>query len=323
SASVLGPFKCRAAFDAILVYEPSPMTVALPALVMKRLKRAPILLWVQDLWPESLSATGAVRSRFILRLVEAMVRFIYRGSDRILVQSLAFTRSIENLGVERERIQYFPNSAEDIYRPMSPDASDGIASLPKGFRVMFAGNIGAAQSFGTILAAAESLREQTDIQWLILGDGRMAAWVKNEIERRGLAHCVHMLGQHPVESMPRWFAQADAMLVTLKRDPIFALTVPTKVQAYMACAKPIVAALDGEGARVIREAGAGLAAPADDAGALARAVLDMYKMTHAERAAMGEQAQRYFQTHFERRMLLNRLDAWMKELAVEKAPCAS
>jgi glycosyltransferase involved in cell wall biosynthesis len=132
-----------------------------------------------------------------------------------------------------------------------------------------------------------------------------------------------MLGRHPVESMPRWFAMADAMLVTLKRDPIFALTIPAKVQAYMACAKPIVAALDGEGARVIEEAGAGLTAPADDPEALARAVLDMYKMTVADRVTMGAQAQRYFETHFERRMLLDRLDQWMKELTQKKTPCAS
>jgi glycosyltransferase involved in cell wall biosynthesis len=322
-ASVLGPFKCRGGYDAILVYEPSPMTVALPALVMKRFKRAPILLWVQDLWPESLSATGAVRSRLILRLVEAMVRFIYRGTDRILVQSLAFMDSVEKLGVERERIQYFPNSAEDIYRPMSRDEAVEIADLPTGFRIMFAGNIGAAQAFDTILAAAERLRGHPDIHWLILGDGRMAIWVRGEIERRGLTDCVHMLGRHPVESMPRWFAMADAMLVTLKRDPIFALTIPAKVQAYMACAKPIVAALDGEGARVIEEAGAGLTAPADDPEALARAVLDMYKMTVADRVTMGAQAQRYFETHFERRMLLDRLDQWMKELTQKKTPCAS
>ena len=323
SASMLGPFKCRARYDAILVYEPSPITVALPALVMKWFKRAPVLLWVQDLWPESLSATGAVHSRLILRFVEAMVRIIYRGTDLILVQSLAFTESIERMGVDRERIHYFPNSAEGIYRPVLRDEAIEPAALPTGFRVMFAGNIGAAQSFDTILTAAERLRGHSDIHWLILGDGRIAAWVRSEIERRGLTHCVHMFGRHPVESMPRWFAMADVMLVTLKRDPIFALTIPSKVQAYMACAKPIVAALDGEGARVIEEAGAGLTAPADDADALAQAVLDMYRMTSAERAAMGTRAQRYFVTHFERRMLLERLDKWMKELTQGKTPCAS
>lgn len=322
-ASVLGPFKCRGGYDAILVYEPSPITVGLPALVMKRFKRAPILFWVQDLWPESLSATGAVRSRPVLRCVEALVRLIYKGSDRILVQSVAFSDSIRKLGVSEERIYYFPNSAEDFYRPAPEGDAIEARDLPTGFRVMFAGNIGTAQAFDTILAAAEKLREYPHIHWLILGDGRLASWLRQEIDRRGLSRRMHMLGRHPVESMPRWFAAADAMLVTLRRDPIFALTIPAKVQSYMACAKPIVAALDGEGARVVREAGAGLAAPADDADALAQAVLDMYKMADSERAAMGARARRYFEAHFERRMLLERLDRWIKELAQQNEPCAS
>ena len=322
-ASVLGPFKCRGSYDVILVYEPSPITVGLPALVMKYLKQAPILFWVQDLWPESLSATGAVSSRLVLRCVETLVRLIYKGSDRILVQSLAFSEPIRNLGVSEDRIRYFPNSAEDFYRPMPEGDVEAVGELPVGFRVMFAGNIGAAQGFDTILAAAERLREHQDIHWLILGDGRLASWLKQEIDRRGLSGRVHLLGSHPVESMPHWFAAADAMLVTLKRNPIFALTIPAKVQSYMACAKPIIAALDGEGARVIHEAGAGLAVPADDAGALAQAVLDMYKMTDSERAAMGARARRYFEAHFERRMLLDRLDQWIRELAQRREPCAS
>jgi glycosyltransferase involved in cell wall biosynthesis len=123
--------------------------------------------------------------------------------------------------------------------------------------------------------------------------------------------------------MPRWFAAADAMLVTLKKNPIFALTIPAKVQSYMACAKPIIAALDGEGARVIHEAEAGFAVPADDADALAQAVLDMQKMPHSERAAMGAKARRYFEAHFERRMLLARLNQWITELAERREPCAS
>ena len=322
-ASVLGPLKCHGSYDAILVYEPSPITVGLPALVMKRFKKSPILFWVQDLWPESLSATGTTRSRLVLRSVEALVRLIYKGSDRILVQSLAFSEPIRNLGVREDCIRYFPNSAEDLYRPMPADDSIEVKELPAGFRVMFAGNIGAAQGFDTILSAAERLREHQDIHWLVLGDGRLASWLRSEIDRRELSGQVHLLGSHPVESMPRWFSAADAMLVTLKRSPIFALTIPAKIQSYMACAKPIIAALDGEGARVIHEAGAGLAVPADDADALAQAVLDMHKMTHAERAAMGASARRYFEAHFERRMLLDRLDQWIRELAQRREPCAS
>lgn len=323
-ASVLGPFYCRGDFDVIFVYEPSPVTVGLPALVLKRIKTAPIIFWVQDLWPESLSATGVVKSEKILKMVERLVRFIYSSCDILLVQSKAFFSSVERLGVDTDRIEYFPNSAEELYQPMTvePDAIER-AALPNGFRVMFAGNIGAAQDFNTILEAAEKLQDFPDIHWIIVGDGRMRPWVESRIQERCLTDAVHLLGRYPAETMPRFFSLADVMLVTLKREPIFALTIPSKVQSYLACAKPIIAALDGEGARIIEESGAGLTCPAENPLALADAVLKMYRMTEADRQSIGLRGRSYFELHFERTMLLDRLDEWMKDLHKEVEGCVS
>ncbi len=311
SASLFAPFLCRDEYDAIFVYEPSPITVGLPALALKRLKKLPLLFWVQDLWPESLSATGAVKSARILEMVEKLVRHIYRRCDLILVQSEAFIPSIEKLGVGRDRIVYFPNSAEDVYQ--SGGLPEDSVVIPEGFRVMFAGNIGVAQDFGTILDAAERLKPYPDIKWLILGDGRMSHWVKEQIGARGLEDSVHLLGRHDVGKMPWFFSRADVMLVTLKKEPIFALTIPSKVQSYLACGKPIVAALDGEGGRVIEEADAGVVVASEDAKGLADAVLRMYRMPCGEREAMGMNGLRYFQANFERTMLLDRLEAWFHE----------
>lgn len=322
-ASLLAPFRCAGSYDLILVYEPSPVTVGLPALVLKRVKRAPVLFWVQDLWPETLSAIGAVRSRWLLGLVDRLVRFIYRRCELILAQSQAFMPCLQAQGVPKSRIRYYPNSAEALYQPVAvePDAPErGL--LPQGFRVMFAGNLGAAQDFDTILGAAEKLKGEKEVQWVIVGDGRLLSWVEREIERRGLAGTVRLLGRHPVQSMPRFFALADAMLVTLKDDPVFALTVPSKVQSYLACGRPVVAALDGEGARVIAEAGAGVAVKAGDAAALADAVLKLYRMPAPEREAMGGRGRDYFERHFERSMLISRLEQWGRELATE-GRCAS
>ena len=320
---VLGPLMCRGSVDVILVYEPSPVTVGLPAIVLKAVKRAPILFWVQDLWPESLSATDAVRSPWILRGVAALVRLIYRRCDRVLVQSRAFVEPVLAMGVPADRVRYFPNSAEPLYRPACREEGCFDWHLPQGFRVMFAGNIGAAQSFDTILDAAEALRDQPDIHWLILGQGRRHNWVEAEVDRRGLRQCVHLFGQHPVETMPQWFAQADVLLVTLKRDQIFALTLPSKIQSYMACALPIVAALEGEGARVVQEARAGIVVAPQDAPALARAVMEMFTMPRTEREAMGRRGRAYFLQEFERDALLARLDSWMKELAARGLECES
>lgn len=314
-ASVFAALFRREHFDLIFVYEPSPMTIGLPAVVLKSVHAAPLMFWVQDLWPESLSATGAVHSEKILKLVERMVTFIYRRCDRILVQSRAFIPRVEGLGGDPEHILYFPNSAEELYQPVALEASAAERrSMPDGFRVMFAGNIGASQDFGTILDAAERLKDHPDIHWMIIGDGRMQAWVEAQVEERDLGRTVHLLGRHPVEAMPRFFALADVLLATLKRDPIFALTIPAKVQSYLACAKPVIAALDGEGARVIDEARAGLSCPAEDPAALAEAVLTIFRLPERERQAMGRRGRWYFEKHFERNMLLDRLDGWIREL---------
>lgn len=314
SGGALGVLRCRGNYDCILVYEPSPITVGLPAIVLRAIKDAPLLFWVQDLWPESLSATGAITSKWIMNLVKTLVRFIYDRCDRILVQSEAFKPPIMALGIESERLDYFPNSAEALYQPvrLGSDATERD-KMPEGFRVMFAGNIGEAQDFPTIIKAAECLKAYTDIHFVILGSGRKQSWVESQVSQSGLYHTFHLLGRHPVESMPRYFSLADVMLVTLKRDPIFERTIPAKVQSYMACAKPLIAALDGEGARVVNVAGAGLTCPAEAPEALAEKILQMYRLSEKEREAMGVSGLQFFKSNFERGMLLKKLVRMMTD----------
>jgi colanic acid biosynthesis glycosyl transferase WcaI len=314
-ASLLGPLLCRGMFDVIFVYEPSPVTVGLPALVMKKVKKAPLMLWVQDLWPESLSAVGAVRSKRALRWVTRMVCYIYRGCDRILVTSRGFVPRVEAVGASPEKVRYWPQWAEALYKPVEVEVgAPEREEMPEGFRVVFAGNVGAAQSFETILAAAEKLKGYPGIHWIVFGDGRRRRWVEDRVRELGLEGHVHLLGRRPPESMPRYFALADALLVTLKRGLIFSLTIPAKVQSYLACGRPVVAALDGEGALVIEESGAGLAAPAEDAGSLAEAVLRLYETSLEEREEMGRQGRAYSEEHFEREKLLDQLEGWAEEL---------
>lgn len=314
-ASLLGPLYCKGKIDAIFVHEPSPITVGIPAIVMKKIKRAPLLFWVLDLWPESLSAAGQVKSPWVLKSVEKLVRWIYRYCDRLLLQSRGFMSHAAQMGVEPERLRYFPNWAEKLYRPVGQKEHDvALPVMPHGFRVMFAGNVGAAQDFPTVLAAAERLKEHAGIHWVVVGDGRVLPWAKEEVARRGLAANVHFLGQHAPDKMPAFFAEADVMLVTLKREPIFALTVPAKLQAYLACGRPVVAALEGEGARIVEEAKAGVVSAPEDSGALAEAVLRLYHMTENERAAMGEAGLSYSRQHFDRDLLFGELEQWMREL---------
>lgn len=314
TASIAGPLICKDKYDLVFVFQMSPVTQGVPALLLKKMYGYPVFFWVQDLWPESLSATGMIKSKVILGFIEKLVKFIYTRCDRILIQSRSFIDSIVKLGGEPERIYYFPNSAENIFSTSS-DISIKIPTLPEGFRVMFAGNIGAAQDFKTIISAAENLKINKNIHWIIVGDGRMRQWAESEVVNRGLNN-FHFLGRYPLEAMPSFFAQADALLVTLKKEPIFALTIPSKIQSYLAYGKPVIAALDGEGAKIIDDAGAGLTCHAEDPNGFSKAVLNMYETSKSEREKMGMRGRAYYEANFDREMLLDKLEIWMKGLSI-------
>lgn len=319
SGCLLGPWLLRRKkFDIIFVYEPSPVTVAIPAMVMRKLKNAPILFWVQDLWPESLSATGAVNSPVALSVVRRMVKWIYRNCDRILVQSRGFIEPAVAVGAERKKVDYFPNWAEALYQPveLQSGAPERREVPDDGFIAMFAGNLGEAQSLDTILDAAELLKNKP-IHWVFLGDGRRRGWMQEQIVSRGLSR-VHLLGSRPVETMPAYFSLADAMLVTLRADPVMTTTIPGKVQSYLACARPIVGALNGEGAKVIDESGSGFTVASGDAKGLADAVLKISAMSDTERQAMGDAAIAYYRQNFDREQLVSQLESWMQEMMREK-----
>lgn len=311
-ASLLGPLRCRGKFDLIFIYQPSPITAGLPALLLGAIKQVPVMLWIQDLWPETPEAMG--QRGLPLNLASRIADFVHCRCDSLLVQSRAFMPNLVARGIAQSRIRYLPNWAEDWYKSVAPAPSPDPLARFEGFRILFAGNIGSAQSFETILAAAESLREHTNIHWIIVGDGLMREAVEQQIRERDLGKSVALLGRHAPESMPGYFAAADALLVTLRPDPVFALTIPSKIQSYLAAGKPIIGALDGEGARIIYESGGGYACPAGDSAALAKLVLRLAAMTRTERATMGAHGLAWFEEHFERNRLLDRLEGWMHEL---------
>ncbi|EKD71148.1 MAG: hypothetical protein ACD_46C00263G0007 [uncultured bacterium] len=317
-ASIMGTIKCKRP-DVIFVFEPSPITVGLPAIFLKKLKKSPILFWVQDLWPESVVAVNAVHSKKILFWLEKLVHFIYARCDYILTTSRSFFSSIKKFDVPQEKLHYFPQTAESFYKPLDPILCvEEDKLLPKGFRIVFSGNIGTAQDIETILGAAKLLRDYQDIKWIFLGDGSKRRWLQNEIIQNKLTDTVYWLGHYPVERMPRFFACADALLVTLKKDPVFSLTIPGKIQSYLACAKPVVAALDGEGKEVIEESKAGFVTHSGDSESLAKITISMYDLDDAERKKMGLNGKNYFNEHFQRDLLLQKLENWMMELKDKK-----
>jgi colanic acid biosynthesis glycosyl transferase WcaI len=315
SSSIIGLWKLRRRqFDAIFTCQLSPVTVGIPAVILRAVKRVPMVFWVLDLWPESLRAVGAVRSPFLLRMVGKLVGFIYRRCDFILVQSRSFIPHIRKYTGEQRRIEYFPSWAETVFGWQDVTPALEVPVAPARFNVMFAGNIGDAQDFPAILNAAEHLRSRTNIRWLIVGDGRLADWVRDEIARRDLQDHILMLGRYPVERMPSFFKHADALLVSLKDDSIFAMTIPGKLQSYLAAGIPVVAMLNGEGAEVVARSGAGLTCAAGDYASLAAAVLKLSQLSGAERCVMGKNGQAISAHEFGRDGLMDQLERWLREL---------
>jgi glycosyltransferase involved in cell wall biosynthesis len=291
--------------DVIFVYAPSPILQAIPALFLGKLKKCPVVLWVQDLWPESLSATGYVPNRLVLKLVEKVVRFIYRHTDLILVQSEAFVAPVRELAANTP-IEYHPNSVSIDFALSSDVAPPLIDGLDAAFPVMFAGNIGQAQAVSVIVEAAALLHEYDDIQFVILGDGSARQWMLDEAENRGLDN-IHLPGKYPLESMPGLMHKASCLMVTLADREIFAATIPSKVQAYLAAARPIIACLNGEGGRLVEAAGAGFSTPAENAEALAKTILRLYRMPSKQRDKMGSNGREYYQQHFNHEDLVDKL----------------
>lgn len=316
SAGVCAPWKLRDHdFDVIFVYQPSPITSCLPAISLGRIKGVPVILWTLDLWPETLQAVGVVRSQRLLTAVGSLVSFIYRYCALVLGQSRACEANVARYAGSTSKYRYFPQWSEELFDETGalPEMAPEVRQFADSFNVLFAGNIGDSQDFPAILAAAEQLKNDARIRWLIVGDGRAAESVRVDILAKGLQGRVVMLGRHPIERMPSFFAAAGALLVSLKRDPIFAMTIPGKVQTYLASGRPLVAMLDGEGGRVIAESGAGLVAASGDSTGLAEAVRRLADMAPADRAAMGAKGRSYATAEFGRERLLALLEEFMEE----------
>ena len=317
SGLIFGPWLLRKRqYDVVFVYGLSPILLAIPAVFLAWIKRRKLIVWVQDLWPESLSATGYVRNALVLRLVEWVVRWIYRHTDLLLVQSRAFEAPVAALATGKP-IAFYPNSVDATFAesPSQDVELPDVPALDEGFAVVFAGNVGAGQAVEVIVEAAALLKDVTQIRFVVFGQGSKWGWMREQVQAQGLSN-LHLPGRFPVNTMPGLMQKAGALLVTLADEPIFAMTVPNKIQAYMAAGRPILACLNGEGARLVaQEAQAGLSVPAQDAKALAAAVLQLYQMPAEDRARLGANGRRYFKAHFDHDKLVDDLIGHLRAMS--------
>jgi putative colanic acid biosynthesis glycosyltransferase WcaI len=307
ASTVLGPWLVKQP-DVIFVYHP-PLTIGLPAIILSWLWRAPFVLQIQDLWPETLNATGMLNNPRLLRWVGEFAQWVYSRATTILVISPGFRHNLLAKGVPEEKVRYISNWVDtDMYHPAEPDA--GLAEelgLAGRFNVMFAGNVGEAQGLETVIEAADLLRDDEEIQFVIVGEGIALPRLQEVTRARNLGN-VRFLGRYPAQSMARLYALADVLLVHLRDDPLFRITIPHKVLAYLASGKPVLAAVSGDVADMVTGEQAGVACPPSDPVALAAAVRQLRGLGANELHWLGEHGLMAARTKYAREIVIARIE---------------
>lgn len=294
-------------FDIILVYQLSPITMALPAIILKKLSKKPLVLYCHDLWPDSIASAGITEKNKIYRILLKFSKWIYKNADEIFISSRLFNEYfINTIGISKP-ITYLPVYAESLFEERS------ITKRPVDtLNLVFAGNIGEMQSVETIIYAANELKNFKHIKWHIIGDGSSRRKCEELAKKLELKNVV-FYGYRPLSEMPNFYGLADAFLVTLKANKTISYTLPNKVQSYMATAKPIIGAIDGETKMIIEESQCGICAPAEDYKALAHNILKFDENKDLQ-AIYGEKARKYYDEHFSKNVYMMRLNALLKKL---------
>ncbi len=301
--------------DIMFVYHP-PLTVGLPAYILSRLWRVPFVYQIQDMWPETLSATGMFSQPQLLGWIGRFARWVYSKAHSIVVISPGFRRNLTEKGVSPDKIHVVSNWVDpEAYQPVEADPQLAQElGLDNHFNVMFAGNMGEAQGLETVIEAARLLQHDLQVQFVLVGDGVALPRLQQLAAQSGLQN-IRFLGRYPASEMPRLYALADALLVHLKDDPLFRITIPHKTLTYLAVGKPILAAVAGDVANLVNTIGAGITCPPEDPPALVAAVRTLQGLSAGEREAMGAKGAHAAKIDFSRSVLTAQIAAILQQAA--------
>lgn len=274
--------------DVIYAYHP-PATIGLPALVAKALLRAPVVYDIQDLWPDTIAATGMVSNGLLLRILGYWCRFVYRSADRLVVLSPGFKKALVNRGVPAKKIDVIYNWCNE-----GSIGSATASAVSSRFTVLFAGTMGFAQALDSVLEAANVCAQTVpEARFVFVGGGID----RDRLERRAAElnlKNVEFRPRVPMNEMGKVFAEADVLLVHLKNDPLFRITIPSKTQAYLAAGKPVLMAVAGDAADLIQHAGGGVACLPENPTEIASAVERLASLDPMSRAAMGKAGRSFY-----------------------------
>lgn len=298
-------------FDSIFVHQVSPITQTLPAIIVKKIQKKPLILWVLDLWPDAFISGSGIDNNAIISLLGKYVDFSYRNSDKILISSKGFKESVLERTVDEKKIQYFPNWAEGSFQDTIKHA---IPELPDGFKIMLAGNLGVSQNLENIMYAALKLKSE-NVRWVILGDGSKKVWMENFVKENSLQNSVFLMGKYPIETMPAFYENADIMLLSLnnKYDDLKKV-VPARLQSYMAAGKPVLGFIEGAAADVIKEADCGYIMNPEDVDGLVNLIQNKIAQNFDKLPSLGANGKTYFDAYFTKQKCMNNLIEAIEEL---------
>lgn len=307
-------------YDAVFSYQTSPVTMSLPAVKYQKRTGKKALIYCLDLWPASLSVGGISSKSVIYKAFEKISKKIYTSVSAIAVSSEGFIEYLnKEFEIPKSSIHYIPQYAEESYPKTEEIQIDASQSDNAKLNLMFAGNIGSAQSMPTIIRAAQICKDDKDIIWNIIGDGSELARTMKTVEELKLTN-VLFHGRKSLTDLMEYYKMADAMLVTMISDESISLTLPAKVQSYMAAGKPLIVSADGAAADVVVKAKCGLCVPAENPEKLAQAVQDFKNLSATERKELANNSQKFYLENFDEDLFFDRLEKLLLELNDDKHP---
>lgn len=295
-------------FDLIYVFEVSPITVALPAIKFKKKKDIPIIINIQDLWPENIMAVTGISNPIIIGLINKMVNYIYQHCDLILAASPSFVSKIRDRVRNKEKVKYWPQ-----YSIVNKTNEEVSLFDEDCFNIVFTGNIGEAQGIDLAVEAAKVLKDKK-ICWHFIGEGRSKDKLINLVNKYNLEDKVKFYGFHPENEIPKYLKNADAALLILKPNPVFEMTIPAKLQTYFACGVPILGCVSGEGKRIIEESEAGIVSENISVDALVKVCNNFLKLNQGDLEKYKKKAYEYGKNNFNKNMLILSLEKYMKKV---------
>lgn len=299
-------FQLKIKFDKIFVFEVSPIFCVLPAIVQKWKTKSPVFLWMTDLWPESLIATGVTQNSLLLLPIKVFVRFAYKNVDRILTSSKGFIPRVTKFNIPNSKVSFWPQWAENIFEQRNSSQYTDPDFPNDKFVILFAGNIGSSQDMPTLIKAASLINDEK-IEIIILGDGIRRNDSEVLANDLGVKN-IRFFGRKPLESMPYYYERADVLYLSLVRTDLFSITLPSKLQTYLASGKPVLASIDGEGAELIKAWNCGKSVAASSPEQLSHAIVDLSKMSKSDLKEMGDNSYRCYKNLFDRDKLINQLE---------------